>query len=133
MVKKQMSETKKENRVLKTIQKGVARVYSLGDKITAFVGGFMLTGMTQFLVYAEGEKEIKDGQGLFDTARDWIGNLLLVPAVFFFIMGLVNYASAHSEGDGPAQKKAWGQIIGGVLIAAVSILMKTLKITVPTS
>lgn len=131
MVKKQMSETKKENRVLKTIQKGVARVYSLGDKITAFVWGAMLTMMARGQVYAE--TEVKDGQGLFDTARDWIGNLLLVPAVFFFIMGLVNYASAHSEGDGPAQKKAWGQIIGGVLIAAVSILMKTLKITVPTS
>lgn len=128
MVKKQMSETKKENKILKAVQKGVARVYSLGDKITAFAGGAMLTVMARCQVYAD--TTISSGEGLITTAKDWLGKILVIPAAFFLIMGFVNFASAHSEGDGPAQKKAVGQIIGGAMIGIVAAAVLLIKFDV---
>ena len=64
-----------------------------------------------------------DAPGLFTTVVEWIGKLALGIAIFYAIFGVVHYASANSEGDGPAKQKAIMQITAGVLLAIVSALL----------
>lgn len=120
MVKKQLNKTKRG-----MVKRGVAKIYSLCDKITAFVGGIVLTGMTRCQVYAgdKGSIKVSGGEDLIDTAVDWMSKLLLLPAGFMLILGFVNYASSHSDGDGPGQKKAIGQIVGGLMIAIIALVV----------
>ena len=58
-----------------------------------------------------------------------ICKLILVAGVIFVVMGFVHYSSANSEGDGPAKNKAIGQLIAGVMLAALSIFLDTQKST----
>ena len=56
-----------------------------------------------------------------------ICKLMLVGGVIFVVMGLIHYSSANSEGDGPAKNKAIGQLIAGIMLAALSIFLETQK------
>lgn len=61
---------------------------------------------------------------LFELIIKIIANLIIALGAILGIMGLVHYASAHSEGDGPAKNKAMGQIAAAVMLVALSILLK---------
>ena len=65
-----------------------------------------------------------DATGLMETIIKILANLILALAVIMGIIGLVNYASAHSEGDGPAQSKAIGKIAAAVMLIALSLILK---------
>lgn len=58
-----------------------------------------------------------------------ICKLILVGGVVFVVLGITNYASANSEGDGPAKNKAKGEIIAGIMLAVLSIYLETQKST----
>ena len=53
--------------------------------------------------------------------------LILVGGVVLVILGFAHYSSAKSEGDGPAQNKAIGQLIAGISLAVLSIFLDTQK------
>ena len=61
---------------------------------------------------------------LFELIIKIIANLIIALGAILGIMGLVHYASAHSEGDGPAKNKAMGQIAAAIMLVALSILLK---------
>lgn len=52
-----------------------------------------------------------------------IGALITALALFFAIMGLVHYAQANSEGDGPGKQKAVMQMAAGVMLLLLSIIL----------
>lgn len=66
-----------------------------------------------------------DAKKLMEDIIGIIAMLITALAVIMAVVGIVNYASAHSEGDGPAQSKAVGKIAAGVMLAALSIILKT--------
>mgnify|MGYP000775341153 len=39
-------------------------------------------------------------------------------------MGIIHYAGANSDGDGPAKKKATNEIAGGGMVIAVAVVLK---------
>ena len=49
-----------------------------------------------------------------------IGKVVCIPGVLFLILGVVHYASANSEGDGPAKHKAIQQMAGGLTMSLIS-------------
>lgn len=49
--------------------------------------------------------------------------LVIALAVILLVMGIIHYASAHSEGDGPAKSKAVGQLAAAVMLITVSIIL----------
>ena len=42
----------------------------------------------------------------------------------YLIMGIVHYAGANSDGDGPAKKKATNEIAGGGMVVAIAVVLK---------
>ena len=53
-----------------------------------------------------------------------ICNLILILGAFLGLMGIIHFASAQSEGDGPAKQKAVMQIASGAMLALLSALVK---------
>mgnify|MGYP007070125884 CR=1 FL=1 len=74
--------------------------------------------------YADGE-----AKSLMETAINIIAVLVFIPAGILTISGIISYASAHSEGDGPAQKKAINTLSAGIMLAALGVILKA---TAPT-
>lgn len=70
-----------------------------------------------------------DGTNIADTALDWVGTLAFLPGIFLLATGFIKYGSAHSDGDGPAEKKAIQTIIAGVMIILVAVAVKNLPIS----
>lgn len=60
---------------------------------------------------------------LMESIIDLIAKLILGLAIILAIMGGVSYASAQSEGDGPAKNKAIGQLAAAVMLVVMSILL----------
>ena len=52
-----------------------------------------------------------------------VGGLIIALGIIMFVMGLVRWASAHSEGDGPAQNKAIGMLAAAVMLVALSMVL----------
>lgn len=75
-------------------------------------------------VYADGE-----AKELMETAINIIAVLVFIPAGILTIAGIISYASAHSEGDGPAQKKAINTLSAGIMLAALGVILKATAAT----
>lgn len=48
----------------------------------------------------------------------------------YLVLGIVHYAGANSDGDGPAKKKATNEIAGGGMVVAIAVVLKTMVGTV---
>ena len=66
---------------------------------------------------------------LMETVIKIIANLIFIPAAIMSITGIIQYASAHSDGDGPAQKKAINMLAAGIMLAALAIILKATSAT----
>ena len=66
-----------------------------------------------------------DGGELLQKILELLASLLIPFGVILGIMGIVHFASAKSEGDGPASNKAIGQIAAGVMLVVLSVLIKS--------
>ena len=64
-----------------------------------------------------------DATSLISTIFKFMGTGASILGVFIAVLGLIGWATAHSEGDGPAQSKAVGKIAGGVILIAVGLLV----------
>ncbi len=64
-------------------------------------------------------------EAIMQFAFSTIGKLALIPAAIVFIMGLIAMGQASEEGDGPAKAKAKKQLSGGIIIAAVAVIIMT--------
>ena len=53
-----------------------------------------------------------------------IANLIMILGAILAIIGVVHYATAQSEGDGPAKQKAVMQIAAGSMVALLSMILK---------
>ena len=60
------------------------------------------------------------GQEVLKKILELLCKILIPFGIILGIMGVVHYASAKSEGDGPASNKAIGQIAAGVMIIVLS-------------
>ena len=67
-----------------------------------------------------------DAAALMNTVINIIAKLAIVPAGVMVITGVIQYASAHSDGDGPATKKAINMLSAGVMLALVSAILLVL-------
>lgn len=65
-----------------------------------------------------------DANSLMEKILGIVASLIIVLGLILAVMGIVNYASAHSEGDGPAQNKAIGKIAAGIMLVALSAILK---------
>lgn len=54
-----------------------------------------------------------------------LGLPVIVFGGFLSIMGIVHYAAANSEGDGPAKHKGVMQIASGIMVIVIGVLLKT--------
>lgn len=66
-----------------------------------------------------------DAKGLMETIIKLVAKLITALAVIMAVVGFVNYASSHADGDGPAQSKAVGKIAAGVMLAALSMILNS--------
>ncbi len=82
-----------------------------------------LFAMTAVLVGAGVASAAGDPTELMELVIKFLGALTMVMGGIFGILGIVHYAAAHSEGDGPAKTKAMGQIAAGVMLIVLSILL----------
>ena len=108
-------EQRTEVSKVSTTQKigGFVRKHSL-QALTAIA---MVSAMGMNVVYAD------EAQELMKTVIDIIGKLIFVPAAIMSITGIIQYAAAHSDGDGPAQKKAINMLSAGIMLAALGLLL----------
>lgn len=95
------------------------------DMIIAKVLPWMLCAMVVCVQLAGNVVFADDATSLMKTALKWIAYLGMFLGVVYFVVGAIHYASAHSEGDGPAKKKAQDQIAAAVMIFAVCALAST--------
>ena len=63
------------------------------------------------------------GHDLMETIIKMISVLIIALGIIFAVLGLVHYAAANSEGDGPAKQKAMMQLASGVMIIVMSTLL----------
>jgi uncharacterized membrane protein YidH (DUF202 family) len=63
------------------------------------------------------------GADLMKTIIKMISVLIIALGIVFAVLGLVHYAAANSEGDGPAKQKAMMQLASGVMIIVMSTLL----------
>lgn len=78
---------------------------------------FMMSFMTAHATSAT------NATGLVTTIIKILAVLIIALGLFTAIIGLVSFASAQSEGDGPAKHKAVGQMAGGVMLIVLSIIL----------
>lgn len=61
---------------------------------------------------------------IWSSIVDFLKSIVTVFGGGLAIFGVINYAKAHSDSNGPEQSKAIGQIIGGagVILAAQTLI-----------
>lgn len=69
---------------------------------------------------------------LMQTVIEWVSKLIVIPGVVLAVMGIIGFAQAHSEGDGPAQQKAIGKLAAAGMLVLLSILLHASAPTLTT-
>lgn len=67
-----------------------------------------------------------DGAGALKTALGYLAVPVGLLGGVYLIMGIVHYAGANSDGDGPAKKKAKDEIAGGGMVVAIAVVLKAM-------
>lgn len=115
MVHAGMMRSSKNTAVVPAIKRGALNILPALAMI--------LFTMVQFTAFAE------SGGGSTTNALEsiikLIGKLLAIPGLLTMIVGIAKYADAHSDGDGPAQKKATNIISGGAMVLIVGVIIAT--------
>lgn len=62
--------------------------------------------------------------GALTTALGYLAIPIGLLGGVFLIMGIIHYAGANSDGDGPAKKKATNEFAGGGMVVAVAVALK---------
>ena len=62
-----------------------------------------------------------DYAGFMTALINVVAKAAIAFGIFLSVMGAIHYASANSEGDGPAKHKAVAQIASGVMVIIVAI------------
>ena len=83
-----------------------------------------VTMMATPIVLAVTSANAAGAQDLMTEILKMVANLIIVLGLIFAVMGVISYASAHSEGDGPGQNKAIGKIAAGIMLIALSAMLK---------
>ena len=108
---------------METKRKGLVQwlgsLYSKMSYLFTCLGVFAAMGLPMF---ARAEA---DASGMMIVIIGIIANLIVALSILLALLGVVHYASAHSEGDGPAKQKAVMQIAAGVMLMLASILVKS--------
>ncbi len=111
------------------MNKEKAKKLLLKAENSALTGGATALGVTAMSVVSIGMATAMAAgstpEALVQLIIKLLGALIMVMGGIFAILGLVHYASAHSEGDGPAKTKAIGQIAAGVMLVVMSIVLTT--------
>ena len=67
---------------------------------------------------------LAEAQELIVTVIKVMGLLAGAVAVFLLVWGLIAYAEAYGEGDGPAKSKAQGKLIAAGVLAIVTVIIE---------
>lgn len=106
------------NKVVSLKQKAENKLAKLAPIAT--YGIIVANYLSREMVYAEAGAE-----DLMKLIVKIIANLIIILGALLAIMGIIHFASAQSEGDGPAKTKAIGQIAAGVMLAVLSMILKS--------
>lgn len=85
----------------------------------AFAASAAILASNNLMVYAADQ-----AQSLSKEILGIIATLIIALGIFLAVMGIVHFASAYSEGDGPAKQKAVMQIAAGVMVIFLSSILK---------
>ena len=90
-------------------------------KVKTLIVCTMLTAQyyIQTVAFASGS----DAANLMQTVIKWVSRLIVIPGILMAVMGIIGFAQAHSEGDGPAQGKAIGKLAAGGMLFLVSFIL----------
>lgn len=84
------------------------------------------TALTTLIATAPGLLAFAAGNNasqIMETIIKFIGTLVIVLAIMVGIMGIIHYAQANSEGDGPAKQKATMQLASSAMLVIVGIAL----------
>lgn len=96
-----------------------ARVYLNAEKVMPVITAF--TVAVASAPAAMGASA--DAGELLDAIVGIVAKLVTGLAAVFGVFGVVHYASANSEGDGPAKQKAMMQIGAAIMLVIVSLVI----------
>ncbi len=88
---------------------------------------------TSCLLGAQTAFAAADPKALVETILDIISKIIVALGGIIAVIGVINYAVAFSEGDGPAKTKAGQQIGAGVMVILLSIALNAAKGTLATA
>ncbi len=91
--------------------------------LTAVTVVYQLGGFS-VLAAAGAAGDYTNAKGLLETIIGILCVLVTVLGAVFSLMGIIHYASANSEGDGPAKSKAIAQIASGIMLIVLSVALK---------
>ncbi len=69
---------------------------------------------------------------LFEVIVGLVSGLVVIAGAVLGLFGIIHYASANSEGDGPAKAKAMNQITAAIMLVGLSIGLSTFKSSLST-
>lgn len=111
----------------KIVAKATAVTKSLsakGKTAKTYLGAMMAMAMcatcTSRMVYADA------GADMINAILTVVKLIVKVMGVIFVIVGIVKFAMAHSEGDGPAQTRAAGIAATGVVLIVIPSVLDSI-------
>ena len=111
----------------KIVAKATAVTKSLsakGKTAKTYLGAMMAMAMcatcTSRMVYADA------GADMINVILTVVKLIVRVMGVIFAIVGIVKFAMAHSEGDGPAQTRAAGIAATGVVLIVIPSVLDSI-------
>lgn len=96
-----------------------ARVYLNAEKVMPVITAFTVAAASAPAVMGASA----DAGELLDAIVGIVAKLVTGLAAVFGVFGVVHYASANSEGDGPAKQKAMMQIGAAIMLVIVSLVI----------
>ncbi|WP_027432033.1 hypothetical protein [Lachnospira multipara] len=66
-----------------------------------------------------------DATALISWGIKIMATIATILGAFYTVQGVISYAAANSEGDGPAKNKAIQQIASGAMLVIVSVLINS--------
>lgn len=109
-------------------------IKTTGIRLACAVGTMQVAMMSQVAmaggIGAAGGAAGGKAQTIMQGIIEIIGALIIVLGVIFAILGLVHYAAAHAEGDGPAKNKAINQMAAGLMLVVLSATLIAMSGTI---
>lgn len=108
-----------KNKTETKIQPFIHRISPVAQKAKPLILSLFLTAV----IVLSNPAFAGNGAELFKAIVKVLGALSTAGGAIYGIIGLIAYAEAKSEGEGPAMAKAKNQLVGAVMLMALGVAM----------